>query len=113
MKTKKINIPIYFGRLVIHQDKNWKKINKKYNCFATKCFDAFVFNNEKKSGHIDIVICFGKNPDQAVIAHEAVHVVNLIFKNGLMKLDQENDEHQAYLTGWVVSEINKFVKTKK
>lgn len=113
MKTKKINIPIYFGRLVIHQDKNWNKINKKYDCFATKSFEAFVFDQEKKSGRKEIIACFGKNPSQGVIAHEAVHVVNNIFKNGLMKLDEENDENQAYLTGWVVSEINKFVKIKK
>lgn len=113
MKIKKIEIPIYFGKLVLIQDKNWEKVNKKYKTQATKNFEAFFFKEEKKSGRIEYVVCFHKNVKSGTIAHEAVHVVNNIFKDRFINLDTENDEPQAYLTSWIVSEIENFLKKKK
>lgn len=47
----------------------------------------------------------GFSPD--TVAHEAVHIVNMVFKHAGIKYDPANDEPQAYLTGWIVGEIHK------
>lgn len=37
----------------------------------------------------------------AIAAHEAVHVVNHVMENSHVQQDSENDELQAYLTGYI------------
>ena len=110
MRTKTIPIPIYQSELVIIQDKNWKKINKKYGLNVPKRFGAFVFNKESKDGYVQYIVCLDKNPSNSLIAHECVHLVNSFFNDWGIKLDVENDEPQAYLMGWFVEQIDKFLK---
>ena len=43
-----------------------------------------------------------------VVAHEAVHAVNNIFKSRGIKLDINNDELQAYLTEWVFEQVENY-----
>ena len=50
------------------------------------------------------------NPSNSLIAHESVHLVNHLFEDWGIKLDLDNDEPQAYLTGWFVEQIDKFLK---
>jgi hypothetical protein len=50
------------------------------------------------------------NPD--TIAHEVVHVVNMVYTYSGVKHDPDNDEPQAYLTGYLVGEIHKAFKMK-
>lgn len=45
--------------------------------------------------------------DVDTVAHEAVHIVNRTFKHAGYKNNPDNDEHQAYFTGWIVGEIFK------
>lgn len=62
------------------------------------------------------VICITfdkKHFDPDVIAHEAVHAVNMIYTFSEIKHDPDNDEPQAYLTGWIVGEIHRAYKKKK
>lgn len=110
MRKKVIPIPIYQSELVIIQDKNWKKVNKKYGLNASKRFGAFVFKTESKYGYVQYVACFDMNPSNKLIAHESVHLVNHLFEDWGIKLDLDNDEPQAYLTGWFVEQIDKFLK---
>lgn len=37
--------------------------------------------------------------------HECVHIVNMIFNARGLKLDSNNDEFQAYLTGWLFKHL--------
>ena len=114
MVRKKIEIPIYYGDLIIIQAKNWKEVNKKYGTKANKEFDAITFKNEKKSGYTEYVVAFINKPKGEVIAHEVTHLVNHIFIDRLMQLDAYNDEPQAYLTGFIFAQIEKFFnKIKK
>ena len=106
MKKVTIAIPIYYGTLVIIKANNWDKAIKKYNIEGnTNGFGAMVFKDYKDR----YVALFRNNPSPAVIAHEAVHVVNHVFEDRFMKLDPLNDEAQAYLTGWVVEQIHNFL----
>ena len=111
MKIKKIEIPLYYGELIIVKAKNWKEVNKKFGTNAEKGFEAVFFKDDKKSGRTRYVVAYvGKKLSNDVIAHETVHVVNSIFIDRKMQLDPYNDEPQAYLTGWVFGQIKKFVK---
>lgn len=108
MRKKKIQIPIYYGDLIIMQVKDWKKINKKYGYKLTKEYDGCVFKNELKSGYTQYIAAFIGKPKGEVIAHEVVHLVNQIYIDRLMSLDPNNDEPQAYLTGWFFKQIESF-----
>ena len=107
MKKKKIKIPLYYGELVIVRGK-MKEIAKKYdlNCEA---FEAVVWRDEKKK-YLKLFVAFSDKTTVDVIAHEAVHLVNHVFIHTSIKLEPYNDEAQAYLTGWFVKKINKFLK---
>lgn len=104
MKCKKVDVPIYNGKLIMFKVDNWDKINKKYGFDLDKRHSACVFYDLNKQ----VAVAF-KEYTPSIIAHEAVHVVNHIFKDRGIYLDVDNDETQAYLTGWVVKTINKFL----
>ncbi len=48
-----------------------------------------------------------------IVAHEAVHILNMIYTYSGVDHDPENDEPQAYLMGWIVGEIYRVSKLKK
>lgn len=106
MKTKKIKIPIYHGTMILIQTDNWEKLGKRLNLELSNDTDAFVYKDPKGR----YVACFRSNPSASIIAHEAVHVVNHVYNDSRMMLDPLNDEPQAYLTGWVVDKVCKFLK---
>ena len=105
MKQKTIKIPIYFGKLVLIKTKDLSKLNKIYRTdISDKQYDAVFFKVKEK-----YVIAL-KNECHSVIAHEVVHFVNSLFNARHIELDKNNDEPQAYLTGWAINEIYKFLK---
>lgn len=114
MKKKIVKIPIYFGDLIIILDsEQWKNVNGIYqqrlqwNRPADQSDDAFVFE-DKVNGYSKLIVCFKGRPKNSVIAHECVHLVNMLFKDRGQDLDIENDEAQAYMTGWFFDQIEKF-----
>lgn len=110
MKTKIIPIPIYFGKLVLVVVTDWNEFDKTYNTKVAQHDYASVTVTLESE---DICIIGIKNFSFGVMAHETVHVVNYIYEKCNMQLDIKNDEPQAYLTGWVVSEVVKFLKEQK
>jgi len=111
MKVKEVPIPIYFGKLIIILTDDFKKVNKVYRTkIKDKLYDAVVFRTTKEGSHIVAM----KVVNWPIIAHETVHLVNDIFIKCGVQLDKINDEPQAYLTGWIVGEIEKFlIETKE
>jgi hypothetical protein len=113
MKVVKVNIPIYFGylRIVIAKDftKAAKKIKYKTD-LDLSLYGAFVYADHNNKGITVYTVFFRPNASHSGIAHEAVHLVNHIFRDRHMLLDTENDEPQAYLTGWINNEIYKALK---
>jgi len=107
MKSKTVKIPIYFETMILIKTDDFKKVNKIYKTKAkNKLYDAVVFETIKTGHHVIAI----KIADWSVIAHETVHLVNSIFLKCGIQLDRVNDEPQAYLTGWIVNEIDKFLK---
>lgn len=107
MKSIIVPIPIYFGKLIIVKTDNFKDVNRIYKTnIKNKLYDAVVFKTTKEGHHVVAI----KAVDWSVIAHETVHLVNNIFLECGVQLDRVNDEPQAYLTGWIINEIDKFLK---
>lgn len=106
MKDKVIPIPIYFGKLIIVMVDNWKEVDEKYNTkIDENLYEAVMFEITDKNEYVIAI----KMIDWSIITHEVVHIVNAIFLKCGIELDRNNDEPQAYLTGWIVNEIDIFI----
>lgn len=109
-KYRKVQIPIYFGTLHIAFSKNFVKTAKKFKVelkdSANDYLGLAVRISDKKA--CKYLILINRNtPD--VIAHEALHITNYILEDCGITIDTTNDEVQAYLLGWVVTQV---IKTK-
>lgn len=109
MKQKTIEIPIYCAKLTIILDKNLKHIEKKYKTICLDDFGAVTFKDETKYRHY--IVAFTDPNHLSNIAHEIVHLKNHIYLDCAMQLDRNNDEPEAYLTGWLFGEIYNFIKS--
>jgi len=109
--TKTIKIPIYFGKLIIHQVEDLKSIEQKYDLTSLHGKGACAFkNHDKNDGYFRYVMAFTDDCSPRMIAHEALHVVSFIYNDRGIYLDNENDETQCYLLGWIVNECHKILK---
>ena len=107
MNRKTIKIPIYFGSLTIIKIDDFKKLNEIYKIKVDdSLYDAVVFEIKNNDEYIVAI----KKVEWSIIVHEVVHIVNAIFLKCGIELDRHNDEAQAYLTGWIVNEIDNFLK---
>ena len=98
---KEVEIPIFGGTLVVEIVKNWKKLNKQYNCNYDSTVNGTAYYAIKENGGSEFVIAFLGKPSYALIVHECIHWVNAVFRYRGVKLDPKNDELQAYFTEWV------------
>lgn len=109
---KKIRIPLYFIDLKIIFTDNLSEIQEKYNFSDLSKYSAITFKNTKSKDN-ECIVAFSEY-DLSVIAHEIVHIKNYVFRETSMKLCKDNDEAEAYLTGFLFKEIESFlVKNKK
>lgn len=110
MNIKTVDIPIYFGKLTILFTDDLSELNTLYKIKAdNKLYDAVFFEIHDNDEYIVAI----KKVEWSIIAHEVVHIVNAIFLKCGIELDRNNDEPQAYLTGWVINEIDKFINQTK
>jgi hypothetical protein len=109
MIKEEIQIPIYRGRLVMILTDDLTELNKEYNLNFTNSFGGGVFNITDEEGYTKFFVAFDNDWDNSLIAHEAVHLVNDIFKHKCIKLDPDNDEAQAYFTGWIFEKCEEFL----
>lgn len=111
MRKKNVRVPIYFGWFIMIQLDDLSLLCKKYGLrpISNQSHEATAFRHNG-----NYVVAFQNKPiDYSNISHEVVHLVNYIFYDCGVLLDTENDEPQAYLTGWLFSEIEKFLNKKK
>ena len=106
MIKKTINIPIYQCKLTIILDKDLSYVTKKYKTIDLSNYGAVTMRIPDK--HSEYIIAF-EYSEGSIIAHEVTHLVNYVFKDRGVELDLNNDEPQAYLTGWLFKEIDKFL----
>lgn len=112
MKKKTIKIPLYFGTVEMIVVKDLTELNSRTN-FDLFGFEACVFPEHHKSGLSKYVIAFEPNPPAKIIAHECFHLVTNVFHDRGITIDNLNDEPAAYLLGYFVDEVHKFIHPKK
>lgn len=114
IKVKNINIPIYFGNLRIVVCDNLQSAAERLKVntegINLEYYGAFAYSDRNKKGYARYSIFLHQDTKPALIAHEAVHLTNFIFRDVCMQLDRINDEAQAYLTGWFVEQIHNAIK---
>lgn len=111
MKQKTIDIPIYGCKLTMILAKDLPEIGKKYKIKEDLSnFGAFTYKHESEYRHYLVVFQSDWRPN---VVHEIVHIVNHIYSDCFMQLDRKNDEPQAYLSGWLYEQIDKFLLTFK
>lgn len=110
MFKQKIKIPIYFGDLVLIQTDDFEALPEKYGLGGHKPYDAVAFEHDRKNGWTRYFIVVRTKCKPRAIAHEVVHIVNSILRDRGVKLDYDNDEAQAYLTGWITHQCYKYLK---
>jgi hypothetical protein len=113
VKKKEIWLPIYNGKLVIIGGNDYRNIAKKYAVDMTSNnFEAVSYAILDKDGSYNFVVFFTMQTiDIDIIAHEASHLVNKIFKTHSVKYSKDNDEHFAYLLGWITKKCYDFLET--
>lgn len=123
MKTykKTINIPMYKGKLgllitdspkMVRSVTNYQDFNDTH-VVANTIFGHTVENKEKLWC---VWVCLNPNNNTlkaGYVAHEAVHVANMVFEKLDINYDKQNDEHHAYFVEWIVGKLWKEVKKYK
>jgi len=104
MRKKILDIPIYCAELTIIFDNDLSYIEKKYKTKSLKDFGAVTHKDKSKYRHYVVGFEYASG---SIVAHEIVHIIKYMYKDCGIKLD--NDEHQAYLTGWLFDEIYNFL----
>lgn len=106
MRKTTIDIPIYQCKLTIILDKDLSYVEKKYRTKSLSDYGAVTMRVHNKFS--EYVMAF-EYAEGTIIAHEIVHLKNLIYQDRCIKLDKHNDEHEAYLVGWLFKQIDNFL----
>ncbi|MGB3495753.1 MAG: hypothetical protein WBA57_23690 [Elainellaceae cyanobacterium] len=109
---KKIKIPIYFGELILILSEDLEKTAKDLGTSLGAPSNGFCWNGLDK-GLTQYFIAIDKDATPSIIAHEASHCVNYIFKDRGIELDTHNDEPQCYLLSWIVDKCHEFLNKNK
>jgi hypothetical protein len=106
LKRKVFTVPIYGSKIKVEQDESLDGLFKKHKIDGDG--EAYWAITTRRKGRI--LMLFSSRPTPGIIAHEAVHAVNLVFGHIGYRLCTENDEAQAYLTQYIVSKLHKILK---
>lgn len=101
-----IEVPIYNCKVTVILDKDLKYVQDLYKTKDLSNYGAVTMRVPDR--FCEYVIAFEYSEPQ-IIAHEVVHLVNYIYQDRCIELDLKNDEPQAYLTGWLVEQINNII----
>lgn len=118
MILKKIDVTPYSVELWIIITKNPFKDVPQVNVSnpginITWLEDMSAWTNDHFFHNILAVVFNFNSYDVDTAAHEAIHIKNMIYQYSGIKHDFNNDEPEAYLTGWIVSQIDKAYKELK
>ena len=113
-KPLKVKIPIYPGYLyVVYKDEflqHGRSLGIEYALSINDCLGITSRSKVKGKTTYLILLKHSQFEDYDTISHEALHAVNYIFLNTGTESTNNNDEHAAYLLGWIVGQIQKYNK---
>lgn len=110
---QEFNTEIYLRRLWVAT--SWDEVKDKFTAYGEYDFDemencgavTYPKIKRKTSGMYGVLIVFNMDSNKGGselvgdIAHESVHAANAIFDELDVAYDLVNDEHAAYLVGWI------------
>jgi len=103
---KKIIIPIYQRVLYVHIGIPSERTCKIYNLNLSPTDIACVHETDE-----GIFVWFStKEFNAGLVAHESIHIKNIVFEQIVAKPDFDNDEYEAYFVEYLVTEIEKVFK---
>lgn len=108
MKELKFKVPIYNSNVVYIETDDfidyYKKIKVSYDNTDNDCY-GLAFRGPKS---YIILVKTSHKDDWSVIAHEALHVSNMILNSRGVEIDTSNDEASAYLMSYIIEKIQKY-----
>ena len=117
LHIKKVNIPLYVGKLVIIFSNDEERLKKEYpDVYLENTYSYAYFDAETDSDNFYMVLNFHHPIKQIChgnISHESLHIANFILNDRGIVADFENDEPVTYLLDWVANEVYKFARDKK
>ena len=110
----RVKIPIYPGYLYVVYTDNFlqhgRTLGIEYALSINDCLGITSRSKVKDKTTYVILLKHSQFEDYDTISHEADHAVNYIFLNTGTESTNNNDEHHAYLLGWIVGQIQKYNK---
>lgn len=107
MITKRtINVPIYDFRINVCVFDDIKDVKEDYYKYMGESSLACTIEYVGCS-RCEIVI---PSNDYSTVVHELEHIKNLIWKSKGYKPQEDNDEPDAYLMGWLFKQVDKIIK---
>jgi hypothetical protein len=113
IRIKKYKIPIYGGKFSVgfYNKDSKQEVIDKYNFSELDYYDAVTF---KRKDNTEFCILFDSDRiTPGIIAHEAKHLLNYVFKYNGLELDLDNDEAECYFLAWIVNRIHEAVRKFK
>lgn len=112
MRIAEFKTPPYFETVKVVICNDFTKAFKKMKIHHTVDVNGYEAITSYPKGKKKVILFIRKNASAGVVAHEAVHISNYIFKRIDATLDIDNDEPYAYLLGWIVDCITKILNKK-
>ena len=109
MINRTFKIPIYQATVTVILDKDLSYVEKKYKTVSLSNYGAVTMRNDN---YFKKYVLAFEYSDGSIIAHEIVHLINYLYLDCGIELDRVNDEHTAYLTGWLFKKIDKILNEK-
>jgi hypothetical protein len=91
------------------------ELNQKYKGLSLKWGSDYAAWTEDvfyKDNYLTVVFD-AASCDPETIAHEAIHVKNMVMKHSGWKQDPDNDEPEAYFVGFIVKAIDSILQEYK
>ncbi len=116
LKIHEFDMCIYPRKLWVVKTKKPMQIRERFlNEHGNELSDRQDFSNlggfvmkviEKETNDIGYIVCLLRKADCSTICHEATHVSLLMCEDiGLEVIENSDNEHIAYLNGWIADKI--------
>lgn len=116
VRNYKGKLGVYGGNFVIKVSDSIEDAMKSVPNYEFKPGDAdgvkacfFIDTEAKTSNNRCYYLFFTPNPTIAEIVHECIHWKNEVFSYHGVKVDFDNDEHEAYFIDYLVNHIVKLL----
>ena len=110
-KQIKFTLPIYDQDICFINTNDYIKLNRLHNTNEDSeplAFASTLYNKKGIRYYAIVVNTKHSEISIGIIAHECLHIVNMIFGVVGIKADNGNDEAQAYLLEYLMNEAMKF-----